>query len=376
MQKFFIPHIRWIVNKVVKENCYLCKLKSCKPVIPRMGDLPSMRLDAFTHLFKNTIVDVCGPFKVVIGRKSAKRWLFVASCLTTRAVHIEILHTMTGNSAILALNNLIHLRGKPEIIYSDMGTNFVGGYKEIIESYNDHNKKLIEQGIEPLKIIWENSPAKASHMNGCIERLIGLTKNALHKMEDMMNKKLYHLDDESFRAYICEVIGILNNRPLCMIPIKGTSHEFLTPNHFLMNRPNFLSRPKNQNPRFITKLWRDVQNISNLLWEHWLKAYMPTIMYRQKWIDKKSPLQIGDIVSTADPSIYNSWRLGKVIEVEFGSQQQVRKVKVLLGKNNSIKDQKILRSSKLLMKAYNAEKFTVVSRPATAVAAINLKAKI
>lgn len=386
MRKFFIPHIKWTVNKTIKDNCYSCKLKSCKPIIPKMGDLPAMRLDAYAPIFKNTILDVCGPFKVIVGRSQAKRWLLVASCLTTRAVHIEILHHLTANSAILALNNLIHIRGKPDIIYSDMGTNFVGGYKELILCFNEQNKKLIEQGMEPLNITWINSPAKASHMNGCVERLIGLTKNALKKMEQMMSKKLYHLDDESFRAFICETIGILNNRPLCMIPIKDSSNEFLTPNNFLMLRPNFVSRTIDSNPRLITKYWSDVQKLANILWEHWLKAYLPTIMYREKWIDKSSPLQVGDLVITADPTVYNSWRLGKIVEIESGSQQQVRKVKVELGKNNTLKVElgknnlsstdKIIKTRKLILKAYMSEKSTVVTRPATAVAAINLRSEV
>lgn len=374
MGKFYIPHIKWTVKSVIKTHCYLCKLKACKPVIPRMGDLPKLRLDSHSPLFTNTIVDVCGPFKVVVGRKSAKRWLFVASCLTTRAVHIEIMHHMTANSAILALNNLIHLRGKPEIVYSDMGTNFIGAFNEMQKSFNERNKTLIDQGMEPLNIVWETSPAKASHMNGAIERLIGLTKNALHKMEAMMNKKLYHLDDESFRAFVCETIGILNNRPLCMTPIEGTTNEFLTPNHFLMSRTNFMSRPIAHNAKLITKYWNDVQNLANILWNHWLKAYIPTIMYREKWIEKCAPLQVGDLVVTADPSVYNSWRLGKIVEIDMGSQQQVRKLKVMLGKNSRFSDDKMLRSPKGLMKAYKNEKVTFVTRPASAVAAINLRA--
>lgn len=374
MQKYFIPHIKWTVNRIIKENCMACRIKMCKPVVPMMGDLPSLRLDAYSHPFKNTIVDVCGPFTVVVGRSRAKRWLFVATCLTTRAIHIEILFSLSGNSAILALNNLIHIRGKPDVIYSDMGTNFIGGYKEIQECFNSHNEKLIKQGMEPLKLIWEFSPAKASHMNGCVERLIGLTKNALQKMEIMMNKKLFHLNDESFRAFICETVGILNNRPLCMTPIND-SQEFLTPNHFLMLKPNFISRPAEHDPKLIQKMWREVQALSNILWDHWLKAYLPTILYRQKWIDKKTPLQIGDIVITADPTIYNSWRLGKVVDIEHGSQQQVRKLKVELGKNNPINDMKTLKSRKALLKAYKAEKSTIVSRPATCVAAIKLRAE-
>ena len=55
-----------------------------------------------------------------------KRFGCIFTCLRTRAVHIEVAHTLSTDSFIDALQRFIGRRGKPEIVYSDNGTHFVG----------------------------------------------------------------------------------------------------------------------------------------------------------------------------------------------------------------------------------------------------------
>ena len=46
-----------------------------------------------------------------------------------RAVHLEVAHNLTADSLLQALRRFISRRGKPQQIYSDNGTNFVGAEK-------------------------------------------------------------------------------------------------------------------------------------------------------------------------------------------------------------------------------------------------------
>jgi transposase InsO family protein len=375
-QKYFIPHINWNVKKTLKELCWKCKMNFSKPVTPMMGDLPIERLCDHQPPFSKIIIDVAGHFWITNKRKTEKRWLLVISCLTTRAIHIEILHSLTTDSAIKSLQNCFALRGRANVIYSDNGLNFVGAIPILKDALNEENKLRIQQGLDPITIEWITSPAHAPHMNGSIERLIGLTKNALKKVEKLMNEKLYTLDDESFRAVICSVIGIINNRPLCIAPITGTTNSFLTPNHFLMGRENFSLTPSADNPKLISKYYADIQQINGILWKHWLKAYVPTILYRQKWVKRTKPIEKGEIIITQDPTITNSWRLGRVIEIIEGSQNQVRKLKIMLGKNSMSFDNRENRSAQSILKKYKEEKVTIITRPVTAVASVDLKAVV
>ena len=68
------------------------------------------------------------------GRKTEKRYGVLFTCLTTRAVHLEIAHSLDTNSCLMAIRRMMARRGQPANIWSDNGTNFVGIEKELRET--------------------------------------------------------------------------------------------------------------------------------------------------------------------------------------------------------------------------------------------------
>ena len=96
-----------------------------------MSDLPAVCLGYRQPPFSNCGVDYFGPFQVTIRRSSEKRWGFLFTCLTTRAIHIELVPSMDTSSCVMAIERFISRRGTPSIIWSDNGTNFVGAEKEL-----------------------------------------------------------------------------------------------------------------------------------------------------------------------------------------------------------------------------------------------------
>ena len=104
-----------------------------------MADLPEERLDASTA-FTNVGVDYFGPFIVKIGRRNEKRWCCLFTCLTVRAVHIEVVPKIDTDSCLNAIMRFIARRGKPSTMISDNGTNFVGAEREFAEYVAAWNK--------------------------------------------------------------------------------------------------------------------------------------------------------------------------------------------------------------------------------------------
>ena len=96
---------------------------------PIMADLPVERLAYQSPPFTNTGVDYFGPFYVTVRRTTEKRWGFLFTCLTTRAVHVEIVPSMDASSCVMGVERFVSRRGTPAIIWSDNGTNFVGAEK-------------------------------------------------------------------------------------------------------------------------------------------------------------------------------------------------------------------------------------------------------
>lgn len=373
LQRFFIHQIKRTVNKVIRRCCLICKISKARPEVPLMGDVPDVRLAMETNVFSNVIIDLLGPIHVKGTRfVSCKRYILVYSCLTTRALHLELIENLESQATLRALQNTFNLRGVPNEIYSDNGTNFTGSNKIIQESYNDWNKELLERGVITHAIKWHFSPPRTPHMNGSVERVVGLVKKALKCIQTFMDMKHSLYDDFGLKSVLCEIINLINSRPIEILTGQDGQNIYLTPNFFIMQRQNAQSVPPEcKVPKTLTQQWNDIKMISNILWEKWLKVYFPIMRAREKWVDRKEPLKVGDIVITADPSIANSWRLGIVKDIISGSKDQVRKVTVRLGKNK-VMNKNALKSSKNIDKAYKDESDTIVIRPAIAVARLNL----
>ena len=103
-----------------------------KTVTHMMADLLVERLGYKQPSFSNTGVDYFGPFLVPIRRSTENRWGFLFTCLTTRAVHIEVVPSLDTNSCVMGVERFIARRGTPTTIMSDNGTNFVGAQKELL----------------------------------------------------------------------------------------------------------------------------------------------------------------------------------------------------------------------------------------------------
>ncbi|XP_055622800.1 uncharacterized protein LOC129766304 [Toxorhynchites rutilus septentrionalis] len=93
-QRFQIPNLRTVVRQVAK-NCQSCKIRKASPVTPKMGPLPAARLEQCSRPFTYVGIDYFGPISVKRSRSLVKRWVALFTCLTVRAIHLEIVHSLT-----------------------------------------------------------------------------------------------------------------------------------------------------------------------------------------------------------------------------------------------------------------------------------------
>ena len=64
-----------------------------------------------------------------------KRYGALFSCLTKRAVHLELASDLSTDIFILALRSFIARRGKPKEILNDNGTNFIGADGDLVKQF-------------------------------------------------------------------------------------------------------------------------------------------------------------------------------------------------------------------------------------------------
>ena len=102
--------------------------------------------------------------------------------LSSRAIHIEGVHSLSTDSFILSLRRFIGQRGIVRMIGSDNGTNFIGASAELCAFQKMNHKKvgafLEENGGDWM--VWKRNPRHASNMGGVWEQQIRtLTKKSL-----------------------------------------------------------------------------------------------------------------------------------------------------------------------------------------------------
>ena len=115
-------------------GCTACCRHTEKPKLQQMGQLPIERVTP-DLVFENVGIDYGGPLLVKYGyvRKPTlvKAYICIFVSLTVKAAHLELVSELTTDAFISALRHFIAHRGKPKLLWSDHGTNFVGAHREL-----------------------------------------------------------------------------------------------------------------------------------------------------------------------------------------------------------------------------------------------------
>ena len=125
-EKFWILKARTAVKSVLVD-CFDCKRRQAPLGEQKMADLPADRVTPEKPPFTFVGIDCFGPFVVRRGRSLVKRYGVLFTCLSIRAIHLEVAHSLDTDSFINAMRRFIALRGQPEEVRSDNGGNFVQG---------------------------------------------------------------------------------------------------------------------------------------------------------------------------------------------------------------------------------------------------------
>ena len=84
-----------------------------------MGQIPSLRMAAGFPPFSNTAIEMFGPLHIKLNRKTVKEaQVVIFACMTTRAVHLEIVNDKTADAFLMAFRRFASLRGHPHGLWT------------------------------------------------------------------------------------------------------------------------------------------------------------------------------------------------------------------------------------------------------------------
>ncbi|XP_063358857.1 uncharacterized protein LOC134648296 [Cydia amplana] len=329
LQQFWILAARRAIRHQLSK-CIRCYRLHPQPLQPFMSDLPDFRVNQ-AKPFSVVGVDFGGPFRIKLGShrgaKIDKAYLCLFVCLSTKAVHLEVVSTLSTDGFIAALRRFVSRRGRCNVIHSDCGTNFVGASSQLAA--------CIERASHAERITFKRNPPSAPHFGGIWEIQIKAAKTHLYRIVgDQV------LTFEQLSTCFTQIESIMNSRPLCPLSSDSNDLNVLTPGHFLTLEPLTAVPDSDYTDVKLNRLkrWQLIQAFQQQFWKRWQNEYLHALTLRAKWTKDSTPLTVNSIVLIKDenrPPLH--WPLGRVVSLHNGPDGVVRVATVRTAKDNLVK---------------------------------------
>ncbi|KAL0810543.1 hypothetical protein ABMA28_010663 [Loxostege sticticalis] len=330
-QKFWILSARRIVRRRV-HLCNTCFRLKPRPTYPLMADLPDSRTRQVVKAFTHTGCDYAGPIAYTPvrrrGIRSEKAYFCIFTCLTTRAVHLEVVTDLSTPTFLAAFKRFLSRRGPVQCMYSDNGTNFKGANSYLRDLYkflNEYHKRLDQECAES-RIQWKFVCPRSPHHAGAWESLVKVVKSHLFRV---IGQQL--LSYEELNTILVQIECLLNSRPLTVLSSDPAEPTALTPSHFLNTSP-LLSLPApavDSDSVSLAQRHSLLDNLVQSFWARWRMEYLHSLQVRQKWNTSSTPVTPGTVVVVIDDNAPPlSWPLAIVEKVHPSKDGVVRVVTV------------------------------------------------
>ena len=166
------------------------------------------------------------------------------TCLCSRAIPLEVAHSLDTDSFLLTVPRFIGKRGSIWQMSSDNGINFIGAFKELRKSFQDMNHSKISKYLQMHGADWIiqiNKPPTASRKGGVWERQIRTVRGILNALVKTHGKILYN---ESTHTLLVEAEAIVNSRPMTTETINDVKSDIsLSPANSLTMKSKVILPP-------------------------------------------------------------------------------------------------------------------------------------
>ena len=314
-EKYFIINSKNVVRSIVNK-CTICRRFSAKKADVPFAPLPAERVN-LKAAFETTGLDLGGHLFLKNGEKV---WFVLFTCSVYRAIHLELVQTLSTESLLMAIRRFMARRGRVKKFWSDNGTNMVGA-NNLLKTV-DWNK--IQEATLCEKIKWKFNPPASPWYGGFWERLIGLVKDTLKR-----NLGRASLTYEELYTVMCDAENTINSRPLTYLYEDNEVPRPITPSLFIQDLPGNNGAPDIDqiDEKSLNLRVKYIQSLREALKQRFRKEYLANLVQYGK--RKVCDLKVGDVVIV---ELENKkkllWPLGKIIELYEGADKQCRVAKI------------------------------------------------
>ena len=136
----------------VTRQCITCRKQMAKPHPQLLGQVPTERVTPGL-VFEKVGIDYAGPVYTKSGSTRrpvvSKSYICVFVSLSVKAVHLELVSSLTSEAFIATLRRFIARRGHPTLIMSDHGRNFIGANRELQDLFHFLQGRTVEGEVWP-----------------------------------------------------------------------------------------------------------------------------------------------------------------------------------------------------------------------------------
>lgn len=300
-EKFWIIKGRKTVKMVIGK-CVPCRRHSSKPIETPFAPLPYDRIkDA--NVFEVTGMDYAGPLFLRSGKKC---WIALFTCAVYRAIHLELVDSMSTGAFLLSFRRFIARRGRVSVVYTDNGSHFIGAFNALKEIDWEEVKR--ETSLK--EITWKFIPPTAAWWGGWWERLVGMVKALLKR-----NLGRARLESDELYTILTECEAVINSRPLTYVSEEPGEVSPLSPSTFLKSIVSHdVADLDTVDEKSMNRRWRYLQQVRAKVKERFRQEYLGMLINRGQRKPKK--LHVGDVVIIhCENAKRISWPLGLVVKI-------------------------------------------------------------
>ena len=330
LESYWIVTIKRLVQRAQRE-CWICRRLNALAAQQKMSDLPVGRAD-MTHSFAATALDDLGPIMLrrTQSGPTSEHHVTLFTCMSTRAVHYELIENQKSESFLLAYKRFANRVGHPAFLRSDQQKSYIA-CSHILQENIDEINKLIREEREQHSLSWEFNYAISPHMNGIVERQVRILKELLAKLIPRRQA----LTTWQFQYVLSEAEAIVNDTPLYQL--AAGEDQYVTPSQLLLGRqirsiPITFKKNDSVAPLDLRTKFKMKQALLDQFWSLWKKRYLHSLQVQHKWFSRQPCVRPGMLVVVQESLRKRShWPLFLIHEVRKGRDGLVRNVSLRKG---------------------------------------------